>query len=61
MLWRATFSKAGPTLVNDGLNLTRELVQTAGSVLCERGRVVCEFHVETRDDQVSDTTRGLVL
>ncbi|XP_062310079.1 adhesion G-protein coupled receptor V1 [Osmerus eperlanus] len=51
VLWRATFSKAGPTLVNNGLNLTRELVQTTGSALCKRGQVVCAFHMEIRDDQ----------
>ncbi|XP_071260291.1 adhesion G-protein coupled receptor V1-like isoform X2 [Salvelinus alpinus] len=49
--WRATFSRAGPSLVNNGVNLTRELWQTSGKVLCRRGQVLCVFSMEVRQDQ----------
>ncbi|CAB1319363.1 unnamed protein product, partial [Coregonus sp. 'balchen'] len=51
VMWRATFSRAGPTLVNNGVNLTRELWQTSGTVLCRRGQVLCVFSMEVRQDQ----------
>uniref|UniRef100_A0A8K9V586 Adhesion G-protein coupled receptor V1 n=1 Tax=Oncorhynchus mykiss TaxID=8022 RepID=A0A8K9V586_ONCMY len=49
--WRATFSREGPSLVNNGVNLTRELWQTSGKVLCRRGQVLCVFSMEVRQDQ----------
>nr|XP_029492889.1 adhesion G-protein coupled receptor V1-like [Oncorhynchus nerka] len=49
--WRATFSRAEPSLVNNGVNLTRELWQTSGKVLCRRGQVLCVFSMEVRQDQ----------
>ncbi|XP_017551078.2 adhesion G-protein coupled receptor V1 isoform X2 [Pygocentrus nattereri] len=49
--WRATFSHTTPTLVSQGVNLTRELQQTSGRVLCRRGEVLCLLHLEVRPDQ----------
>ena len=53
VFWRATFSVLTPALVSsDGVNLTRELLQTQGSVLCRRGEVLCELTVGVRQDEV---------
>ncbi|KAI4876542.1 hypothetical protein NFI96_002228 [Prochilodus magdalenae] len=49
--WRATFSPTTPTLVNQGVNLTRELQQTSGRALCRRGEILCLLHLEVRPDQ----------
>uniref|UniRef100_UPI003AAD5B8E adhesion G-protein coupled receptor V1 n=1 Tax=Centroberyx gerrardi TaxID=166262 RepID=UPI003AAD5B8E len=51
VLWRATFSKVDHDLVNNGVNLTRELLQTSGTVLCRRGEIICVLTVEVRDDE----------
>ncbi|XP_072520807.1 adhesion G-protein coupled receptor V1 isoform X2 [Salminus brasiliensis] len=49
--WRATFSPTAPTLVSQGVNLTRELQQTSGRALCRKGEVLCLLHLEVRPDQ----------
>ncbi|XP_030273384.1 adhesion G-protein coupled receptor V1 isoform X2 [Sparus aurata] len=51
VFWRATFSKAALTLVNNGVNLTGQLVQTSGTVLCRRGEISCALTVEVQDDE----------
>ncbi|XP_074526084.1 adhesion G-protein coupled receptor V1 [Halichoeres trimaculatus] len=51
VFWRATFSKAAQTLVSNGVNLTRELVQTSGATLCRRGEILCALIVEVEDDE----------
>lgn len=51
-MWRATFNRAELSLVNNGVNLTRELLQTSGTVLCRRGQVLCVLSMEVRQDQV---------
>nr|XP_046243039.1 adhesion G-protein coupled receptor V1 [Scatophagus argus] len=51
VFWRATFSKATLTLVSNGVNLTRELVQTSGSALCRRGEIICALTLEVQDDE----------
>uniref|UniRef100_UPI0037E7935A adhesion G-protein coupled receptor V1 n=1 Tax=Semicossyphus pulcher TaxID=241346 RepID=UPI0037E7935A len=51
VFWRATFSKATLSLVSNGVNLTRELVQTSGTSLCRRGEIICALSVEVQDDQ----------
>ncbi|KAM9360944.1 adhesion G-protein coupled receptor V1 [Symphorus nematophorus] len=51
VFWRATFSKAALTLVSNGVNLTRQLVQTSGTALCRRGETVCALTVEVQDDE----------
>lgn len=50
--WRATFSPTAPALLGQGVNLTQELQQTSGRVLCRRGQVLCVLHLEVRADQV---------
>ena len=60
VFWRATFSKAALTLVNNGVNLTRQLVQTSGTVLCRRGEIICALTVEVQDDEVSKRQWALV-
>lgn len=57
VFWRATFDKATPTLVNIGVNLARQLVQTSGTVLCRRGEIICTFTVEVQDDEVREGQR----
>ncbi|KAK0155883.1 G-protein coupled receptor 98 [Merluccius polli] len=49
--WRATFSAAAPVLVSNGVNLTRELLDTAGAVVCRRGQTHCLLTVEVRADE----------
>ncbi|XP_042344940.1 adhesion G-protein coupled receptor V1 [Plectropomus leopardus] len=51
VFWRVTFSKAALTLVSNGVNLTRELVQTSGTALCRSGEIVCALTVEVQDDE----------
>ncbi|XP_040011455.1 adhesion G-protein coupled receptor V1 [Xiphias gladius] len=51
VLWRATLSKATLTLVNNGVNLTRQLVQTSGMALCRRGAIICALTLEVQDDE----------
>lgn len=50
--WRATFNLTAPALLSQGVNLTQELQQTSGRVLCRRGQVLCLLHLEVRPDQV---------
>lgn len=52
VFWRATFSKASLTLVNNGVNLTAQLVQTSGSAFCKKGEITCVFTIEVQDDEV---------
>ncbi|KAF7670351.1 hypothetical protein LDENG_00010120 [Lucifuga dentata] len=51
VFWRATFSKVTPALVNNGVDLSRELVQTSGTVLCRRGETICILAVEVQNDE----------
>ncbi|XP_056157733.1 adhesion G-protein coupled receptor V1 isoform X2 [Lampris incognitus] len=51
VFWRATFNKAAPSLLNNGVNLTRELLQTSGTVLCRRGEINCLLTLEVRTDE----------
>ncbi|KAM3842448.1 adhesion G-protein coupled receptor V1-like, partial [Diretmus argenteus] len=51
VFWRATFKESSPALVSNGVDLTRELLQTSGTVLCRRGEILCVFTVEVRDDK----------
>uniref|UniRef100_A0A667YA34 Adhesion G-protein coupled receptor V1 n=1 Tax=Myripristis murdjan TaxID=586833 RepID=A0A667YA34_9TELE len=51
VFWRATFSKEALAVVSNGVNLTRELLQTSGTVLCRRGEIICVLTVEVRDDE----------
>lgn len=57
IFWRATFSTEGLVVVSNGVNLTRELLQTSGTVLCRRGEIICVLTVEVRDDEVSGMER----
>uniref|UniRef100_A0A8C9WGZ3 Adhesion G-protein coupled receptor V1 n=1 Tax=Scleropages formosus TaxID=113540 RepID=A0A8C9WGZ3_SCLFO len=51
ILWRVTFNKATPSLISNGINLTRELLNTSGMVICRKGEVLCVFSLEIRHDQ----------
>ncbi|XP_053337317.1 adhesion G-protein coupled receptor V1 [Clarias gariepinus] len=51
VFWRATFNLTAPALLSQGVNLTQELQQTSGRVLCRRGEVLCVLHLEVRPDQ----------
>ncbi|XP_076586595.1 adhesion G-protein coupled receptor V1 isoform X2 [Chaetodon auriga] len=51
VFWRVTFSKDTLTLINNGVNLTRQLVQTSGAALCKRGEIICALTVEVQDDE----------
>ncbi|KAM7416521.1 hypothetical protein PAMA_018533 [Pampus argenteus] len=51
VFWRVTFNKTTLTLVNNGINLTKQLVQTSGTVLCRRGEIICALTVEVQDDE----------
>ncbi|KAM9857814.1 adhesion G-protein coupled receptor V1 [Aulostomus maculatus] len=51
VFWRATFNKAALTLVNEGVDLTRQLVQTSGTSLCRKGEIICILTVEVQDDE----------
>lgn len=50
--WRATFSEESLSLVKDGVNLTSQLVQTSGVVICRRGEILCALILEVLDDVV---------
>lgn len=54
VFWRVTFSKAALTLVNNGVNLTKELAQTSGTALCRRGEILCALAVDVQDDEVRE-------
>ncbi|KAM9393782.1 adhesion G-protein coupled receptor V1 [Pholidichthys leucotaenia] len=51
VFWRATFDKATLSLVNDGINLTTQLVQTSGMVTCRRSEIFCTLTLEVKDDE----------
>ncbi|XP_053180894.1 adhesion G-protein coupled receptor V1 [Scomber japonicus] len=51
VFWRATFNKTTLTLVNNGVDLTKQLVQTSGTVLCRRGEIICALTVVALDDE----------
>ncbi|KAK9522608.1 hypothetical protein VZT92_019059 [Zoarces viviparus] len=51
VFWRVTFSKSALSLVNNGVNLTRELLHTSGTALCRRGEILCALAVEVQDDE----------
>ncbi|XP_061528205.1 adhesion G-protein coupled receptor V1 isoform X2 [Phycodurus eques] len=51
VFWRATFNKAAPTLVSNGVNLTKQLVYTSGFILCRRGEIICAFTLEVQHDE----------
>ncbi|KAF7200055.1 adhesion G-protein coupled receptor V1 isoform X2 [Nothobranchius furzeri] len=54
VFWRTTFSKDSLSLVNDGVNLTMQLVQTSGSAICRRGETICVITLEVIDDPVPE-------
>ncbi|KAM3610925.1 uncharacterized protein V6R79_010649 [Siganus canaliculatus] len=54
VFWRVTFSKTGLTQSSNGVNLTAQLVQTSGTVLCSRGETVCALTLEVQDDEVPE-------
>lgn len=60
VFWRATFNKAIPTLVSNGVNLTRQLVQTSGAALCRRGEIICSITLEALDDEVRERQEHLI-
>ncbi|XP_076021271.1 adhesion G-protein coupled receptor V1 [Genypterus blacodes] len=51
VFWRATFSETSLALISNGVDLSKELVQTSGTTLCKRGEVTCVFMVEVQDDE----------
>ncbi|KAL0979759.1 hypothetical protein UPYG_G00189270 [Umbra pygmaea] len=51
VMWRATFSMDQTSLVKDGVDLRRELLQTSGTVLCRRGQLLCLLDLEVRQDK----------
>uniref|UniRef100_A0A3B4ZW94 Adhesion G-protein coupled receptor V1 n=1 Tax=Stegastes partitus TaxID=144197 RepID=A0A3B4ZW94_9TELE len=51
VFWRATFSKAALSLVNNGVNLTTQLVQTSGTATCRRGEIICALTLEVQEDE----------
>ncbi|XP_019908355.3 adhesion G-protein coupled receptor V1 isoform X2 [Esox lucius] len=51
VMWRATFSRTEASLVRDGVDLTRELLLTSGTVLCRKGQVLCGLTMEVRQDK----------
>ncbi|KAM8885173.1 adhesion G-protein coupled receptor V1 [Spinachia spinachia] len=51
VIWRVTFSKEAPTLVNNGVDLTSQLLQTSGTSLCRRGEILCALALEVHDDE----------
>lgn len=52
VFWRVTFNKGTLSVVNNGVNLTKELVQTSGSTVCKSGEVICALILTVRDDEV---------
>ncbi|MBN3308256.1 GPR98 protein, partial [Amia calva] len=54
VFWKATFNQSSFSLVNNGVNLTKELLSTSGTALCRRGEVLCFFTVEIRPDNVPE-------
>ncbi|XP_028269622.1 adhesion G-protein coupled receptor V1 [Parambassis ranga] len=51
VFWRATFSEAALSLVNNGVNLTTQLVQTSGTVFCKQGQIICALILEVQHDE----------
>lgn len=52
VFWRATFDKTSLTLVNNGVNLTTQLVRTSGTATCRRGEIICTLTLEVVNDDV---------
>uniref|UniRef100_A0A669EYL3 Adhesion G-protein coupled receptor V1 n=1 Tax=Oreochromis niloticus TaxID=8128 RepID=A0A669EYL3_ORENI len=52
VFWRATFNKTSLTLVNNGVNLTTQLVRTSGTAICRRGEIICTLTLEVVNDDV---------
>lgn len=52
VFWRATFNKTSLTLVNNGVNLTTQLVRTSGTAICRRGEIICTITLEVVNDDV---------
>ncbi|XP_005953010.2 adhesion G-protein coupled receptor V1, partial [Haplochromis burtoni] len=50
VFWRATFDKTSLTLVNNGVNLTTQLVRTSGTATCRRGEIICTLTLEVLND-----------
>lgn len=57
VFWRVTFNKGTPSVVSNGVNLTKELVQTSGRTVCKSGEVTCALTLTVRDDEVIKTSR----
>lgn len=55
VFWRVTFNKGTLSVVNNGVNLTKELVQTSGSTVCKSGEVICTLTLTAQDDEVIKT------
>lgn len=55
VFWRVTFNKGTLSVVNNGVNLTKELVQTSGSTVCKSGEVICALTLTAQDDEVIKT------
>ncbi|XP_075895105.1 adhesion G-protein coupled receptor V1 isoform X2 [Nelusetta ayraudi] len=51
VFWRVTFNKGTLSVVNNGVNLTKELVQTSGSTVCKSGEVICALTLTAQDDE----------
>ncbi|KAM6965415.1 adhesion G-protein coupled receptor V1 [Aplochiton taeniatus] len=51
VFWRATLGQAPLGAPTSRVNLTRELEQSSGVVLCERKKVLCNLSLKVRDDQ----------
>lgn len=56
VFWRVTFDKETLSVVSNGVNLTKELVQTSGSTVCKSGEVICALTLTVRDDEVIKTS-----
>lgn len=57
VFWRVTFNKGTPSVVNNGVNLTKELAQTSGSTVCKSGEVICALTLTALDDEVNKRPR----
>lgn len=52
VFWRVTFNKGTLSVISNDVNLTKELVQTSGSIVCKSGEVICALTLTVRDDEV---------
>lgn len=55
VFWRATLNKETPILDSNEVDLTRQLVQTSGAVLCRQGEIICALTLEVLDDEVGES------